>query len=61
MTKNPVAALVYTVCDPLFIGKGRPTTPLPPFLFSCVKEICGQYRSKRAHWYSKPRIPIPVA
>ena len=53
MTKNHVAALVaysHTTWDSLFVGKGRLTTPLPPFLFSCVKEIRGQHRSKRTHW-----------
>ena len=36
MTSNRGAALVYPIPFgfPLFVGKGRPTTPLSPFLFS---------------------------
>ena len=39
---------------PLFIGKGRPTTPLPPFLFSSDPRNRGIHTPPQ--WYSRPRI-----
>ena len=59
MTSNRGAALVYTIPFgfPLFVGKGRPTTPLPPFLFSSDPRKRGTHTPHQ--WYSRPRIPTP--
>ena len=39
---------------PLFVGKGRPTTPLPPFLSSSDPRNRGTHTPPQ--WYSRPRI-----